>query len=279
MFYLLLAIIASSLVSIVMRLTEKKVNNNMLMFSFCYGVCTLMAYLFKPQDVKFIYDSDMFTALIIGVITGFLYLSSYTLLKKSIEVNGVVLSTTFMKLGVIIPTIMAIIIFKEELKLIKTVGIVLALIAIFITNFDKENSGNVKYMWLLVLLFFANGFGSSMANIYDKLGNNTLKDFYLIFTYGFATILAIVLFFKNKKTIHKEDIISGILIGLPSYFVSRFLLMSLHEVPATIVYPAYSVGTIIVVTLVGVIFFKEKLSIKKIISIFMILVALILLNI
>ena len=46
-----------------------------------------------------------------------------------------------------------------------------------------------------------------------------------------------------------------------------------------IAYPTYSVAAIVMVTLVGVIFFKEKLSRRQILSMFMIFAALVLLNI
>ena len=48
---------------------------------------------------------------------------------------------------------------------------------------------------------------------------------------------------------------------------------------AVLVYPMYSIGTIIAVTLVGVLFFKEKLSKKKVIALGMIGIALCLLNV
>ena len=45
-----------------------------------------------------------------------------------------------------------------------------------------------------------------------------------------------------------------------------------------LVYPVCSVGTIVTITVVGILLFKEKLSVKKIGALVMILVALALLN-
>ena len=44
-------------------------------------------------------------------------------------------------------------------------------------------------------------------------------------------------------------------------------------------YPTYSVGTIIVVTLIGMLFFKEKLGKKQKIALTAILIALVMLNV
>ena len=66
----------------------------------------------------------------------------------------------------------------------------------------------------------------------------------------------------------------------PAVWLSAlFLLLSLADIPAMIAYPTYSVAAIVMVTLVGVIFFKEKLSRRQILSMFMIFAALVLLNI
>ena len=54
--------------------------------------------------------------------------------------------------------------------------------------------------------------------------------------------------------------------------------MSLADVPAVIAYPTYSAGTIVMVTIVGMVFFKEKLGKRKLISLAIILAALVLLN-
>jgi len=65
---------------------------------------------------------------------------------------------------------------------------------------------------------------------------------------------------------------------VPNYFSARFLLLSLSAVPAVIAYPTYSVGTIVLITLVGRLCFGEKLSRRQIVAMGVILAALALLN-
>ena len=67
---------------------------------------------------------------------------------------------------------------------------------------------------------------------------------------------------------------------MPNYLSARFLLLALAAMPdlAVVVYPTFSVGTIIAVTLVGVLAFREKLNVRKLIALGMILGALVLLN-
>ena len=65
---------------------------------------------------------------------------------------------------------------------------------------------------------------------------------------------------------------------IPYYFSAKFLLRALEDVAAVIAYPTYSVGTILVVSLVGVLAFRERLSRRQWFAIGIILIALILLN-
>ena len=75
------------------------------------------------------------------------------------------------------------------------------------------------------------------------------------------------------------DALCGLLIGIPNYYSARFLLLALGSVPAVVAYPVYSVGTIVVISAVGVLGFREKLSVQKKWAMLLILAALVLLNI
>ena len=75
------------------------------------------------------------------------------------------------------------------------------------------------------------------------------------------------------------ELLYGVLVGVPNYFCAKFLLKSLESIPAVIVYPTFSVATILVVTLAGVLVFRERLSKQQWTALGIILAALVLLNI
>lgn len=82
---------------------------------------------------------------------------------------------------------------------------------------------------------------------------------------------------KKQKTTGK-DILFGILIGIPNYFSARFLLLALGSLPAIVVYPVYSVATIVCITLAGVVLFREKLTRQKGLAMGLIMAALFCIN-
>lgn len=280
MFFLLLAIVCSVMISITMRISEKYVKNEMGMFMTNYGVCMLLAFAFiqdKSQIADMIGDAGYLT-LALGVIAGILYLGNFVLLKFNMTHNGIVMSSIFMKLGVLVPTVMAVVVFHEVPRWTQVVGILIAVVAIILINFEKDAiSEGKKKLWLLVLLLMS-GFAEGMTNVFDELGNAQLSDGYLFATFGTAFLISIVLAIKGGKVTGKE-VLFGALLGVPNYFFSRFLLQSLESVPAVLVYPTYSVTTIIIITVVGVVAFREVVSKKKLCALGLILLALVFLNI
>lgn len=280
MIYLLLAIVCSVLISIFMRISEKHVKNEMGMFMANYGVCMLLALSFMQDKAQIasLASSGGYLTLILGIIAGTLYLGNFVLLKYNMTHNGIVMSSTFMKLGVLVPTVMAIVVFHEVPRWTQVVGILLAVGAIVLINFEKDAlSEGKKKLWLLVLLLMS-GFAEAMANIFDKLGNAELSDGYLFATFGTALLIAVVLAFKGGKVTGKE-LFFGALLGIPNYFFSRFLLQALETIEAVLVYPTYSVATIITITIVGVLVFHESVSKKKLCALGIILLALVFLNV
>lgn len=274
MFYLGLTVLSSVLISIFMRLSEKYVQNQMGMFMANYACCIVFSYwFFDTSNIVF----DIRTVPL-GMIAGSLFLLNFLFLKLNMKYNGMVLSSTFMKLGVMIPTLMAIVVYREVPSSFQVIGILLALVAIVLINFEKEAiSEGSKKIWLIFLLLMS-GFTDSMANIFEQLNLPTSNDIYLIITFISAFVIVMGISIYKKQKITTKDIFFGILIGIPNYFSVRFLLLALESLDAMIVYPVYSVLTIVILTVFGVLVFKEKISKKKGIALGLILLSLYLLN-
>lgn len=279
MLFLFLAVLASSLISIMMRVGETRARSVMGMFVVNYIVCAALACLFAGRIALYSPAPGIGLAMGLGTAAGVLFLVCFVLLQLNIARNGVAMASTFMKLGVVISTLIAILVFHEEPRLTQGLGIVLAVASILLIHTDQETGQKASWKWLLPVLLVCGGVTDSMANVFDKIGDPAVKDYYLFYTFTAALVCALILMLKRKERIGKEEILSGVLVGIPNYFSTRFLLLSLGQLPAVIVYPAVSVGTIILVSLAGVLFFKEALSRRKLLAMAIIAVSLVLLNI
>ena len=279
MVYLILAIVSSAMISVGMRLTEKYVSNTMGMFTANYAVCLILSRLLMGDVRLLAAQSGMGMAVGLGVVSGLMYLVNFVLLQRNIRLNGVVLSSASMKLGaVLIPVLVAILFFHERVKGLQVVGAVLAILAILLINLEKGDVNRGGQKAGLVVLLVISGITDTMANIYEKTGAEALKNHYLFYTFLAALLLALVMALRAKEKVTGRDIVCGLLIGVPNYFSARFILLALGSVPAVIVYPGYSVGTIMLIALIGLAVFHEKLSRQKAGAMGLILAALVLLN-
>lgn len=279
MFYLFLAIVSSAMVSVCMRASEKYVRNTMVMFTANYAVCLIVSLFYMGDIRPFAAQDGLGLAVLLGVASGMLYLLNFVLLQRNIRLNGVVLSSASMKLGaVLIPLIAAVLLFHERMKGLQLTGAILAVAAILLINLEKDSVHQGREKTGLLLLLTVSGVTDTMANIFDKTGTEALRNHYLFCTFLAALFLAFAMALYRKEKVTAADVLSGVLIGVPNYFSARFILLALSEVPAVVVYPVYSVGTIVTITLVGLAVFHEKLSGRKAGAMALILAALVLLN-
>lgn len=280
MFALLMRIASSTAITLIMRFSDKKTSNNMAMFMANYAVCSLLSYyyMFMGGVPAFANEPGLGFTVGIGVISGVWYLVGFLFMQWNMRENGVVLSSTFNRLGVLVPTIMAMIVFKEAPKMVQIIGILIALVAIVLMQFEKGSvDAGGRKIWLVVMLL-SSGFCDSLTNVYDKLGNPVLKDNYLLYTFFIALVCATILTIREGNKISKWDLLFGFIIGVPNYYSSRFMFEALKTVPAVIAYPVSSVGTILAISVGSVILFKEKVSNQKKFALVLVMIAMALLN-
>lgn len=277
MLYLILAVLSSTAVAVLMRLSGKHSKNGMTMLASNYAMCSIAAGVLAGWPL-FPAGDGLGITLSLGAVNGVLYLAGFVLLRWCIGRSGVVLPATFQKLGVVLPTIAAITVFKETAHWPQLLGVVMAVAAILVMQ-DKREDQRITGLGGLIALLVVCGGCEVMSKVFENLGFAALDDHFLFYTFVTAFVLCVGLCVLKKQGITLADVLWGLAIGVPNYLCSFFVLGALREMPAVIVYPTYSAGTIIAVTLVGLLAFREKLSVRKGIALGMVMAALVLLNV
>lgn len=276
MLSLCLGILSSALVSVIMRISGGRVKNNLGMLTMNYIVCSVLAALFC--SVGAFSDPGLSTALSLGAVNGVLYLAGFILMQINIPRNGVVLSSIFQKLGLLVPIAISVCFYRELPSFLQGTGFVLAVAAIILMNYQKDASSAGFKLGLFGMLL-ACGMAEAMSKIFKEAGPAALEPQFLLFTFLSAMLLCFLCMIARKQRIGLSELLFGTLIAIPNFFSSKFLLGALESISAVIVFPAFSVGTILVVTLAGVLLFRERITKQQWIAISIILVALVLLNI
>lgn len=287
MFYLILAAMSSAALTLVLKLFRDPEANRFGILLGNYLTCALIAFLQMPEKSGLFAVSS--STLVMSLIGGFLFVAGLVMIQTSVGRNGATLTAAFSKLGLIVPLLISFLFFQEVPSLLNLAGVGLAAAAILLITFGAKEAGGVPAaggerasLAILLLTLLANGCAESMAKIFSRLGDQREDTRYFFFLFLTAALLTFLLAAaekkKNGRRLRSRELAAGILAGIPNYFCSYFLLKALLDLPAALAYPAFSVGSILLVTAAGALFFREKLSRRQLAGLGLILGALILLN-
>lgn len=276
MFYLLLAIAGSAMISILLRISSGKIKEGCSMLAFNYLTCTVLGMAYAGFTPGITQNPGFPAALGLGIVNGILLLVSFILMQSSVRKNGVVLTSIFTKLGLLVPVVLSVVVFREMPTWVQVIGFCIAIAAIIVINLQKDTG---RFDWSLIILLLLAGGTDAMAKIYEALGSADLTDPYLLYSFGAAFVLCVSVVIAKKELPGFREFLFGTLIGIPNFLSSKFLLSALATVPAVVAYPTFSVATLLVITLTGVLAFREKLKAHQWAALAAILVALVMLNI
>ena len=278
MVFLCLAILSSCAIALLMRLSADKVPAGMSMLSVNYLICALLGAGYAGFDLVCPEISGFFLTVLLGALGGILFLAGFMLLQWNAAKNGIVLSSVFMKLGLLVPMALSVLVFRELPTWPQVIGFCIALMAIVALN-GKQEGGVGTFRWQLVLLLLLGGSADAITKVFEVLGPAALSNQFLFYIFAVAFALCIVMVLIRKERPGIRELLFGAAIGIPNFFSSKFLLRALADLPAVVVYPSFSIATMLITTLAGVLFFKERLGKTQYLALGAIVAALFLLNI
>ena len=280
MVYLILAVAASAAVTLVLRASGSGQGNRYGVLLGNYLTCVVLALI---QTLRSPVLPGPVTVLC-GVIGGVLFVVGLVMMQRSIEVNGASLTGAFSKLGLLVPLDLSIAVFREPVSAVRLAGILLACAAILVIHSDRspDEVRSVSTPLLLGTLLGC-GSGDAMAKVFEEVGEHAQEPQYFLIlficasliTYGLGCLEAR----KSGNRITRSELGSGILVGIPNYASAYLLLAALNRLPALLVYPVVSAGTLLVILVLSALLFQERLTRRMSVGVVMILAALVLLNV
>ncbi|MDO6600623.1 EamA family transporter [Tenacibaculum sp. 1_MG-2023] len=268
MIYLVLSILISSLLFVIFKLFDVfKINtlqaivvNYIIAFSF--GVFTSdisMSVAEVPKQPWFIG----------AFCLGFLFISIFNVMGITAQKNGLSVASVAGKMSVVIPIIFGIIVYNESVGVVKVVGILLALIAVYLSSAKNDNSP-VKFKNLLfpLLLFVGSGvLDTALKYVETNSVSETNVPLFLATIFGCAfvlgSLLIVIQIVRGKLKFQWKNVLGGIALGIPNYYSMEFLLKAFKtDIESSTLFTINNVGIVILTTVFALLFFQEKL-IKK----------------
>lgn len=287
MIYLVLAILSSSSIAWLFKITEGGSYNRYRVTTANYGVAffvSLVLYalsLLKGNKAFSLSSLHLDSLLGIGIPAGLCFFLSFVFYQKSVKENGASLSGMFGKLGILLPMMVSVILWHEIPSLVQTFGILLAVGAMVYVNYSPNQTTFSKSQKSLIYLFLAGGMAEFSSKLFQKMGEPTEKNLFLFIVFFVAFSLSLYKSLHSEilpESSLKKDLIAGGVVGIPNLLSSVFLISALGQVPATIAFPIYSSGAIAVISLGSWVFFKEEIGRRSRWGLVMTMIAMILVN-
>lgn len=271
MIYLLLSIFASTLIFVVFKLFSRFKINTLHAIVVNYVVACLSGIIGYRGELIISeipnYDWFYYT---LGL--GVLFIIVFNLMAITTQRSGLSVVSVATKMSVVIPVVFGLVYYQDSLGIYKAIGIVLALAAVYLASVKKKDGLKIqpKNFIFPVLVFLGSGIidtsikyleGSFVAESDVPLFSAT------IFSAAFAigVLILLVQKFRGKFQFQWKNIVGGVLLGVPNYFSIYFLVKALRSglFESSGIFTLNNVAIVMLSTLVGIFFFRERLLPKN----------------
>lgn len=269
MFYIVLSIICSVSVGALLKFSKRYSFDIIQVIAVNYILALGLCYITFRPDVSVVNSSSPWK-IYIGL--AILLPSVFLLLASSIKHIGIVKTDIAQRLSLFIPILAAYFIFKENFTTLKLMGLIVGFPAIFLT-LSKKQSDTQENKWIFPVLVLL-GFG-----IIDILFKQIALEksipyttsLFIVFCGALVLALCFTIYsvFVKKNPIQWKNIVIGAFLGILNFGNILFYLKAhkaFSENPST-VFAAMNLGVIVLGSLVGIVAFKEKVTLKNYIGI------------
>ncbi|NCD42164.1 MAG: DMT family transporter [Bacteroidia bacterium] len=262
MTFLLLVIIASTGIIISFKLfprykvdRDQAITINYLTASI-FGILTNTAHTSLPEIGR----ADWFYfALLVGPVL----IIGFYLFALSAQMAGVAVTAIGSRMSVVIPVLSGFLLFGDTAGPTKIAGILLALVALYLTS-KKETTKKIekKTLFLPLMLFFAAGFNDTLIKMAQEwyITNDYLEFLSTAFFFAFLIGVILLIFKKKLRSISFSTVAGGIIVGIINFGSILFLLRGLALIEVSTFMPLYNVSVVALSALIGYVIFKERIS-------------------
>jgi drug/metabolite transporter (DMT)-like permease len=283
MIYLVLSILASTLISLIFKYFDTYQIDNGRAILINYLTCILTGLVFYGSELEVsellisgrIWDwatfpNWLFNALALGI----LFIVTFIAMAKTTQYIGVSTSVVSAKMAVVFPVLFGILYWNESYSVLIVLGVLLSLLGVFFIAYGKTGLGNIskgKAILFPILVFVGSGVIEINLKIIEKASapmhwsGPTLIIFIGAFLSGLVYFIATGKLFQ----IRWRDVLGGIVLGVPNFFSILFVLAALGQtkLPAVTVLPVNNIGIVLLSTILSVLLFKEKLNRRNILGV------------
>lgn len=274
MIYLIISICISSFLFVIFKLFEVFKINTLQAIVVNYLVASSLGFYLSDLPVnagEIVGKSWFYGAFSLGL----LFILVFNLMALTSQRNGLSVASVASKMSLVVGVLFGIFYYGESANYIKIIGIVLALVAVYLAS-TKEGQAVKKKGSLLfpILVFLGSGCIDTSLKFFEteyvEKGGVPIFSatiFASAFLFGLLFLGAKII--KGEFKFHYKNILGGILLGVPNYFSIVYLLKALNAegMESSTAFTVNNVGIVVLSTLLGLVLFREKLSLKNVLGV------------
>ncbi len=203
---------------------------------------------------------------------GAMFITVFNLMAITTQRSGLSVVSVATKMSVVIPILFGLLYYKESLGIFKIIGIILALVAVYLASIKRQDGLKIKPANFIfpVLVFLGSGIIDTTIKFVE--GEYIAKNDTPIFSatiFGMAAALGVLLLsvraIQGKFKFQLKNVLGGIALGIPNYFSVYFLVQALRSdiLESSGIFTVNNVAIVMISTLLGILIFKEKLLPKN----------------
>ena len=287
MIYLILAILLSTGVFVVMRLFGRFNLDNHQALTWNYATSACIGFLMGTTNGTLVKPTTQ-PWFSLTLLLGFWFILTYLLIVESSQKSGVTVTSLSSKLSVVIPTLFGILFLNESLCVTSGIGIVLALVALFLVVGGKSKAENKSekpngIQLLPLFIFLTTGVGDVLMKMTEQ--KNTSGDMIpmIAFIYFISFICGVLIvaydLICGKTKWQWKSVWGGLALGTVNFFSTCCIYQAMRVYDNVVMFPVYNIGVVSLSALAGWLLFKEKLNWKNYLGLVIAIIAVLLITV
>ncbi|HSH52854.1 MAG TPA: hypothetical protein VK982_14100 [Bacteroidales bacterium] len=272
MVFLIFSILSSAAIYVIFKYIDRiKVASFDVIIINYITAAILGLLLFDTQaDIFPIYKNQWFPY---AVLIGVLFIVMFVVIAKSSQIVGIAITTVSNKMSVIIPITFSILIDPlDKLTNLKAAGIILAILAVFLSIYRKRKiKFDPRNIYLPLILFLGMGIVDSIVKYAQQYYvNDNVLPLFTVILFIMAAIAGLVTKLLRKTPfttfVNPKVLMWGVLLGISNYGSLYFVIKALNykdtfgdHIGGSVVFGINNLGVIALSVIIGLLFFKEKI--------------------
>ena len=223
-------------------------------------------------------DARWETVAFAAVFSGF-FIVFFFCYSKAFENGPLSLSSLFNSFSVLVPVVVSFVAWGEDLRVVQFFGLALLLFVFVLSSRTKSGEEgtvqkgiSVKWVLFIVPVVLINGFLMVIQKWHQIISPGKEVSEFLICVFSFSCAICVAAFFISRLSMKRREEPAPPLIQDKKFFrvvamagvatpLGNLLIVSLASmIPSVLLFPGLQGGTVILVSIISMLFLKERIS-------------------